>query len=92
VSVRPFIGPELEQLKEWLGVRLSPARPCVLSSATVLISGDYGSGKTLLVRTVAKEMNVALIELNAVDLMGKYVAEGEAVVRPRFNNVFTNMF
>ena len=50
----------------------------------VLLYGPPGTGKTMLARAMAGECNVTFISTSATDFVGKYVGEGEQLVKEYF--------
>ena len=50
----------------------------------VLLSGEPGTGKTLLAKAVANEAKLPFIQLNATEFLKKYVGEGSGNIREKF--------
>ncbi|CAK7237706.1 hypothetical protein SBRCBS47491_010092 [Sporothrix bragantina] len=57
------------------------------SSTGILLFGPQGTGKTLLVRSFAKQYNLALYDIRASAVLSKYVGEAEKFVRALFRQV-----
>ena len=50
----------------------------------ILLTGDPGSGKTLLAKAIAKETEVNFIAVSGPELLSKYIGESERAVREVF--------
>ncbi|CAK7211075.1 hypothetical protein SCUCBS95973_001007 [Sporothrix curviconia] len=57
------------------------------SSTGILLFGPQGTGKTLLVRSFARQYNLALYDIRASAVLSKYVGEAEKFVRALFRQV-----
>jgi len=51
----------------------------------ILLFGPPGSGKTLLIKSMAKELNMSIIKIQPENIKGKYVGESEKSMRKVFD-------
>jgi transitional endoplasmic reticulum ATPase len=78
----------LAQLRDLVEVPLK--RPDIMQKlglqppSGVLLVGAPGTGKTLVVRSLAQNLGVNLVQVNAPELVGKYYGESEARLRQVF--------
>lgn len=62
-------------------------RFCMKPPRGILLYGPPGSGKTLLINSMAKELNMSVVKLRMENVYGKYVGETEKAIRKAFDIV-----
>ena len=56
----------------------------------LLIKGEPGTGKTLLARSIANEVNAQFQYINGPEIMGLYAGQAEESLRKMFNDAILN--
>ena len=83
------LGKEIEVLKKCIDIPLS--RPEIFSDFGVspprgiLLHGPPGTGKTMLLRSVANECDAHVLSINGPSIVSKYLGETESALRNIFN-------
>lgn len=58
---------------------------CMKPPRGMLLYGPEGTGKTLLVKSMAKELNMSIVRILPENILGKYVGESEKSLRKAFD-------
>ena len=93
LTIKDIVG--CDQLKkkllEFISIPLNHRRMFehmgCLPGTGVLLSGPKGSGKTTLVKIIAKTLQISTIHINCGTLISKYAGDSEENVRKLFNRV-----